>query len=396
MSSPYPKDVVAKLAASCEKYGIKLGLYLSPWDRHEPLYGTGKPYDDFFCGQLEEILTRYGKLYSLWFDGANGEGPNGKKQFYDWERYYTLIRRHQPDAVIAIMGPDVRWVGNEAGSTRSSEWSVVPAWTQEKVKIAADSQQADDVKFRERSVQEQDLGSREAIAGETKFVWYPAEVDVSIRPGWFYHPEEDEKVKPLKTLLHFYETSVGGNAVLLLNIPPDNEGRINKADCQRLSELGSAIKNIFDTNLFEGSSVQAVSVPAGIENPAHPAANVLINDESYWRPIFETEQAEIEITLPEKIKLSHLDLREQIRESQRIEAFSIYAETSPSEENGENWQKIYSGTTVGFRKICRFDPVETCKLRLTIEQSRVYPTLRFVGVYLEDWGAKKKAQCETV
>jgi len=374
MSSPCPRDVVAMLAASCEKYGLKLGIYLSPWDRHEPSYGSGKQYDDFFCGQLERILTHYGKLYSLWFDGACGEGPNGKRQFYDWDRYYALIRRHQPDAVISIAGPDVRWIGNEAGATRPSEWSVVPASLRDVHKIAGESQHVDDAEFRQRPILQRDLGSREALANEGSLAWYPAEVDVSIRPGWFYHPEEDEKVKPLETLLRFYETSAGGNAVLLLNIPPDREGRIHETDRLRLEELGAAIRGIFDTNLLKGASVRADT-----EDPSCPAANILYDDNSYWRPSGESEQAEIEIALPHPTKISHIDLREQIRESQRIEIFSILAKTG---EGG--WKKIYSGTTVGCRKICRFCPTETDGLRIAIEQSRVYPTLRFIGAYLEN------------
>jgi alpha-L-fucosidase len=267
----------------------------------------------------------------------------------------------------------VRWIGNEAGKTRPSEWSVVSARLRDVHKIAADSQQADDAEFRQRPILQRDLGSREALANENSLVWYPAEADVSIRPGWFYHPEEDDKVKPLETLLRFYETSVGGNAVLLLNIPPDREGRIHETDRLRLKELGAAIRGIFGANLLEGASARADT-----EEPSFPAANILREDESYWRPSGEIEQAGIEISLPRPIKVSHIDLREQIRESQRIEAFSIYVKKG---EGG--WEKIYSGTTVGFRKICRFAPAETDGLRITIEQSRVYPTLRFIGAYLE-------------
>ncbi|GHU01114.1 hypothetical protein FACS1894147_00350 [Spirochaetia bacterium] len=376
MSSSKPEDVAARLADSCAKYGLKLGLYLSPWDRHEPCYGSGEAYNDFFCGQLEEIMTRYGKLYSLWFDGACGEGPNGKTQIYDWDRYYALIRRLQPDAVIASVGPDVRWVGNEAGATRPSEWSVVPAHLQDAHKIAAKSQQTDDAEFRKRltSPQDQDLGSREILAAETNLVWYPAEVDVSIRPGWFYHAKEDNQVKPLETLLRFYETAVGGNTVLLLNIPPDQEGRIHEADCRRLEELGDAVRGIFAENLLEKAGV---SIRAGTEDPACPAVNILRDDETFWRPSGESGAAEIEITLPRGTTLSHVVLQEQIRESQRIEAFSVYARI------GETWKKIYAGTTVGYKKICRFPPIETAALRVVIEQSRVYPTLRFLGAYRE-------------
>jgi len=374
MSSSKQQDVAALLAASCKKYGLKLGFYLSPWDRHEPSYGSGKQYNDFFCSQLEELLTRYGPLYSIWFDGACGEGTNGKKQVYDWERYYALIRRHQPQAVISVTGPDVRWIGNEAGETRPSEWSVVPFRVFNAEKIAENSQQADNDEFRQRPVgqQDEDLGSRAFLEHEKDLIWYPAETDVSIRPGWFYHPEEDSKVKSLESLLHIYETSVGGNAVLLLNVPPDTAGRIHEEDCLRLAELGVAINGIFETNLLAAAGIQ---IRAGAEEPSHPAVNILRQDDDYWRPA--GERAEIEITLPKKERITRVVLQEQIRESQRIEAFTIYAKTP------EGWQKIYGGTTVGYKKICRFPPVETGALRLTIDQSRVYPTLRFAGAYCE-------------
>jgi alpha-L-fucosidase len=374
MYSPKPVDVVNLLAASCTPYGLKLGLYLSPWDQPEGSYGRGKPYDDFFCGQLEELLTRYGQLYSRWFDGACGEGPNGKKQIYDWERYYSLIRRHQNSAVIAVSGPDVRWIGNEAGDTRPAEWSVVPARMRDTGKIAEDSQKADDASFRERPLkwENEDLGSREALKDESDLAWYPAEVDVSIRPGWFYHPAENDKVKPVSSLLNIYEKSVGGNAVLLLNIPPDTEGRIHSSDCSRLEELGKLIRNIYGVNLLkDGASVCADSAV-----PSHPAINVLNEDETFWQPT--AEKAELTINLARKTKITHLVLQEQIRQSQRIEAFSLYA-------RGDGWQKIYSGTTVGYKKICRFDPVECSSLRIVIEESRISPTLRYVAAYTENF-----------
>ncbi|MDR0555293.1 MAG: alpha-L-fucosidase [Treponema sp.] len=376
MSSPKPVDVAASLAASCEKYGLKLGLYLSPWDRHEKTYGSGKEYNDFFAGQLEEICTKYGKLYSLWFDGACGEGPNGKKQFYDWDTWYSLIRRLQPDAVIASVGPDVRWVGNEAGDTRPSEWSVVPSHLKDAHKIAANSQQSDDAEFRQKKLgpRDRDLGSREILEGETELIWYPAEVDVSIRPGWFYHAEEDGKLKPLETLLRFYETSTGGNTNLLLNIPPDTEGRIHGADCERLAELGTAIRGIYGKNLLAEPGVTA---GAETEESGFPAAAILTDDDAYWRPAGETESAALEVRLPRRTRISRLVLQEQIRESQRIEAFSVYAGTQTG------WEKTGEGTTVGYKKICRFTPVETDKLRIVIEKSRLYPTLRFVGAYRE-------------
>ena len=378
MASPCPQDAAALLAASAAKYGLRLGFYLSPWDRHEPCYGSGEAYNDFFCGQLEELLTRYGQLYSLWFDGACGEGPNGKRQVYDWERYYALIRRHQRDAVIASVGPDVRWIGNEAGASRPSEWSVVPARLQDAHKIAEQSQQTDDPAFRERRVshQDQDLGSRDALAGEEDVVWYPAEMDVSIRPGWFYHAEEDGKVRSVENLLSIYESSVGGNALLLLNVPPDREGLIHREDCRRLAELGDALKRIYGRNMLaeDGVVIQAESQASGCE-----AAAMLQEDERFWRPAGETEAAEISLRLPRTERLSRLVLQEQIREGQRIEAFRVYAETPLP--GGDSWKQVYAGTTVGYKKICRFPPVETTALKIAIEGSRLFPTLRFVGAY---------------
>ena len=149
MNSPCSKDIVAQLSKSCKKYGLKLGIYLSPWDRHEKTYGFGKPYNDYFCAQLTELLSNYGDIYTVWFDGACGEGTNGHKQMYDWNRYYELINRLQPQAVISICGPDVRWCGNEAGDCRPSEWSVVPATLVDNEKIQEASQRQDDGAFHE-------------------------------------------------------------------------------------------------------------------------------------------------------------------------------------------------------------------------------------------------------
>ena len=233
-------DVVREVSDACRKTGLRFGIYLSPWDRNSPLYGQGKAYDDYFVAQLTELLTGYGDIFSVWFDGACGEGPNGKKQVYDWERYYAVIRELQPDACISVCGPDVRWCGNEAGYTRPSEWSVVPARTRETEMIASKSQQADDESFRLRKISawDADLGSREILQDEERLVWYPAEVNTSIRPGWFWHPEENDKVRPLDELIHIYMNSVGGNATFLLNIPPTNEGLFHENDVKRLEEIG--------------------------------------------------------------------------------------------------------------------------------------------------------------
>lgn len=229
-------DVVAEVARACAQYGLKFGVYLSPWDRTDATYGQGDAYNDFYINQLTELLTQYGPIFEVWLDGANGEGPNGKKQHYDWERLYATVRRLQPDACIAVSGPDVRWVGNEAGHVRPNEWSVVPASLRDQEAIAAKSQQEDDEDFaRVFSATDDDLGSRRALAQyEGPLIWYPAEVNTSIRPGWFYHPAEDDQVKSAATLFKLYQAAVGGNGTFLLNVPPDPSGRIAAPDRQAL------------------------------------------------------------------------------------------------------------------------------------------------------------------
>jgi alpha-L-fucosidase len=375
MSSPCPTDVAAALSRSCARYGLKLGFYLSPWDRHERSYGSGSAYDDFFCAQLEELTTRYGELYCLWFDGANGEGPDGRAQEYDWARYCALIRRRQPGAVISICGPDVRWVGNEAGSTRRAEWSVVPARLRDARLTAARSQQADDAAFRERPISEmdEDLGSRAALAGERELCWYPAEVDVSIRPGFFYHPAENSKVKPLSELLGIYERSVGGNAVLLLNVPPDTDGLIHAEDAARLREMGAALGRMYGENLF---AAPGVSASASAWDVVRLPKEALSEGDGWWQPPAGTAAASLTVSLPRPVRISRVVMGEQVRESQRIEAFSIFARSGGGLET-----KVYSGLTVGFKKICAFPPTEADAVRIAIEDSRGFPTLRFVEGY---------------
>jgi len=350
MHSPYGKDIVAQLAASCERYGLKLGIYLSPWDRHEARYGSGSAYDDYFCAQLTELMSNYGKLFCLWFDGACGEGPNGKVQVYDWDRYYALIRRLQPEAVISIMGPDVRWCGNEAGHCRESEWSVVPAQMTDRVAIAKASQQADDASFRVRIPEDSaDLGSREALAGYTEFVWYPAEVDVSIRPGWFYHTSEDEQVRSLDNLIDIYLESVGGNAAFLLNIPPHFDGYIHENDMKRLEELGDWIRSSFAENRLEEAEITACG---DRENPCFVAK------------------------APASVSPNYLMLQEDIAQGQQIEAFTLLYL-----QDGQ-WHEALGGTVVGHKRICRIPGgIESDTWKLKINACRWDVCLQTFALY---------------
>jgi alpha-L-fucosidase len=244
-SSPWRRDLVREVSDACAAAGLEFGVYLSPWDRTDARYGSGSAYDDFFVAQLTELLTGYGEVFSVWLDGANGEGPDGRRQFYDWDRYHRVVRELQPSAVISVCGPDVRWCGNEAGHTRADEWSVVPAALREAEFVASRSQQADDGAF-SRLVRSdaEDLGSREALAGDDgDLVWYPAEVNTSIRPGWFHHPAEDSAVRSAQELFDLWRAAVGGNSCFLLNVPPAASGRLGAPDVAALRGLGALIRS---------------------------------------------------------------------------------------------------------------------------------------------------------
>jgi alpha-L-fucosidase len=240
-------DLVGEVAAACARRGLRFGVYLSPWDRTEPTYGSGRPYDDHFVAQLTELLTGYGPVFSVWLDGANGEGPDGRVQRYDWDRYVRVVRELQADAVVSVCGPDVRWCGNEAGSTRADEWSVVPASLRDAEGTASRSQQEDDAAFsRQVRSDEEDLGSRRVVvASDQPLVWYPAEVNTSIRPGWFHHPAEDDRVRSTDELFDLWLRSTGGNSVLLVNVPPTRHGLVHEADVAALAGLGERIASFW-------------------------------------------------------------------------------------------------------------------------------------------------------
>lgn len=373
MHTPFKKDILKSLEASCKKYGIKLGVYLSPWDRHETTYGQGKPYDDYFCNQLTELLTNYGELYTVWFDGACGEGPNGKKQVYDWDRYYALIRKLQPNAVISVSGPDVRWCGNEAGDCRASEWSVVPRQVFSNKAIAEASQQTDDEEFRLRKLGEmdQDLGSRELLREADSYIWYPAEVDTSIRPGWFYHEEEDTKVRPLDELFHIYVNAVGGNGVLLLNIPPHKDGYLTKYDVERLTELGQKIRNSFGDFDVSQASVTSNYSMEGFE-PEH----IFETKDTCWKSEEGNEiLPELTIQLQKEQTIHYVVIQEAIQHSQRVEKFQIEAKIDGS------FKKIYEATTIGYKKICPIDGINTDEIRITFTSYRKNVMISSVSIH---------------
>ncbi|MBO7405764.1 MAG: alpha-L-fucosidase [Clostridia bacterium] len=375
-SSPYRGghgDIVREVSDACRRNGLKFGVYLSPWDRNCPLYGQGEAYDDYFVGQLTELLTNYGEIFSVWFDGACGEGPNGKRQVYDWDRYDRVIRDLQPGACISVCGPDVRWCGNEAGYTRPAEWSVVPRRMWNTEKIAAKSQQSDDASFRLRriSASDNDLGSREILKNEPDLIWYAAEVNTSIRPGWFWHASENDRVRPLDELLRIYYNSVGGNATFLLNIPPTNEGLFHENDVERLREIGEALRKAFAVNLTADASLTADTAEACCEIDGAREDRY----ETFWRAAAGKNTAEITARWEKPVSVGNLVMKENILLSQRIEAFAVDVL-----EDGE-FREVCSGTVVGYKRIVRLGGIQTTAVRVRILDSRTEPTLAFFAVY---------------
>lgn len=363
-------DVVKDVSESCRKYGLKFGIYLSPWDRHEASYGKGTEYDIFFMNQLTELLSNYGTVDEVWFDGACGEGSNGKKQVYDWKAYYALIRKIQPQAVIAIMGPDVRWVGTESGYGRETEWSVVPYNLTNQQSIADNSQQTISNEGFVPSGDQTDanLGSREKISKANALIWYPSEVDVSIRPGWFWHASENERVKTAENLLDIYFSSVGRNSQLLLNIPPDTTGLINEADVKILKEWKQALDHIFSNNLIKNASL--VSKTKTI--PSVKLTDKLL--QTSIKPL-TSDTGCFEINLSSVKTFDILVLQENIINGQKVERFEVEAFVD------NKWEKITEATTIGYKRILRFPNVTTQRLKIRIKESRGVVEFSEIGIY---------------
>ncbi|WNS43147.1 alpha-L-fucosidase [Paenibacillus sp. MMS20-IR301] len=369
-------DLVREVADACRQQGLVFGTYLSPWDRTEQTYGEGKAYDDFYIQQLTELLTEYGGIGCVWLDGANGEGPGGKKQYYDWDRYYEVIRRLQPQCVISVCGPDIRWVGNEAGQTRAEEWSVVPKLLQDAEKVAEKSQQADDGRFsRSLNSMDEDLGSRAAIAAyEGEWVWYPAEVNTSIRPGWFYHEEEDTQVRSGSELFDIYLNAVGGNATFLLNIPPTKEGLIAEPDRRALAELGRRIAGLSDHSLMRGAEVRASSSAGDRERVQQLIDGEVQPDQPLWQPAEGDSEPWLEVVFPQKVAFNTVILQEQITLGQRVEAFELWT------ADQQQWSKLAEGSIIGYRRIIRVPDTTAGRLKIVFKQFRGFPALSHVRV----------------
>lgn len=347
-------DVVRELRDACKKYGIKFGVYLSPWDRNASCYGDSPAYNQFFIEQLTELLTNYGEVHEVWFDGANGEGPNGKKQIYDWDAILKTIRRLQPKAVTAIMGDDVRWVGNERGIGRETEWSataltpgIYPRSGEQNKKLGIYGKA-------------KDLGGRDIVARATELFWYPSEVDVSIRPGWFYHADQDKQVKSLNHLTDIYFKSVGYNSVLLLNIPPDLRGVINENDVQRLKEFSSYLKKTF-------------------------ARNYVLKGNEAWHGTSGTVR---QYDIQKDALVNAFMIQEDISKGQRVESFLVEAYKDGS------WIHMAEGTTVGYKRLVRFSDTRPERIRVTIRSARGVANVAAVGLFYAEPLADKNEEVQ--
>ena len=357
-------DVVGELAKEAKRAGLKYGVYLSPWDRHDMRYGT-PAYIDYFRGQLKELLTRYGSIFEVWQDGANGgDGYYGglcekrtidNRTYYDWATTDSLIRRLQPMACIfSDGGPDARWCGNESGSVDDPNWA-----TLNRDSVAPGH--AD-----RNSLQHGDVGGTH---------WVPAEVDVSIRPGWFYHESEDDKVKTAEQLMDIYYTSVGRGANLILNVPPTKEGLIHSIDSARLVAFGKALQREFSRPL---KAKDIKSLQATNERKGFAARKVLKGGrKTYWATDDGVREGTLTLTLKEPVSLCRLRLCEPIQMGQRIDGFQVEALTTEG-----MWETVATGTTVGPQRLLRLPEKKACALKIIVSSSFASPLLSEVQLFL--------------
>ena len=336
VSSPWRDghgDLVREFVDACRAEGLKAGLYLSPWDRNASVYGDSRRYNDFYLAQLTELLTQYGTIHEVWFDGANGEGPNGKRQLYEWPRIWNTVRRLQPSAVMfSDAGPDVRWIGNERGAAGTTNWSMVRPDI-----VTVPGMSGDEVM---RSLQN---GDRDGT------VWRPGETDVSIRPGWFHHPAEDTLVRSADDLLQLYFTSVGRNSKLLLNVPPTRDGLFHANDVASLYSMRARRDALFARDIAAGATHRFRMTGA--------------------------RSAELVTTLRQPSEVGVLDLREEIAGGQRVASYRVDA------FDGTSWRELTRGTTIGHRRIERVTLGVYSQLRVVVTEAIASPVSMVLHCY---------------
>jgi alpha-L-fucosidase len=358
-------DVVKALSEACKRKGLKFGVYLSPWDRNRADYGS-PAYIAYYRNQLKELFTNYGPIFEMWFDGANGGdgyygGANEKRTingatYYDWPQTLDLVRQMEPDVIFfSDAGPGVRWVGNERGVAGETNWCI----------INPDTLYAGKPGIETLLNQGHEKGTH----------WIPAEVDVSIRPGWFYHAEEDSLVKSPEKLFEIYLTSVGRGSTLLLNVPPDTRGLIHENDLKALKGFKEMLDAEFKDNLALNSKTSA-STFRGNDEIFSPAKVVDGDPETYWATDNEIARAYIEIDLEQSNTIKYVQLQEYIKLGQRVRSFKIEANV------GNTWEPVAAGTTIGYKRILKLDsPVQTGKIRVRITSSKGCPLISEVALY---------------
>ena len=358
-------DVVKEISDACRKNGLKFGIYLSPWDRNRGDYGKPE-YLTYFRNQLRELLTNYGPVFEIFLDGANGgDGYYGgaketrridRETYYDWPTTWQMVRDLQPDACLfSDAGPDVRWVGNERGIAGETCWATLNA--KEFVPGRADENRLNH-------------GDRPGAQ------WVPAECDVSIRPGWFYHTAEDARVRTPQNLIDIYYASVGRGAAMLLNLPPDRRGRIHESDERSLKEFRRILDATLTVDLAQGAKVTASNVRAG-DKRFSPENVIDARRDSYWSTDDEVRTPEVVLDLKREATFNVVRLREYLPLGQRVEAFAVDIWT-----NG-HWTEFANGTSIGNCRLLRKQPVTTSKVRLRITQAPVCPAISEFALFSE-------------
>ncbi len=347
-------DVLKELSEACKEYDLKLGIYLSPWDRNHPKYGTDA-YNEVFINMMKEVVSRYGPLFEFWWDGANGEGPNGKKQVYQWHAFEKTMRTVAPNTpVFSDIGPDIRWVGNENGFAGTTNWNLL-----------------DTTGFsRGAGAPPTDTLNTGNINGKN---WIPSECDVSIRPGWFYHESEDVKVKTPEELFQLYLKSVGRGAALLLNVPPDRRGLINGHDSAALMEFKKLRDESFGNDLAKKGKIDFI-----VKDVLHTTTKLSDNNRNTFVTLPLSVFSGIRIKFSEPQKINCIVLSEPIQMGQRIKSFSIILK--------KNEKVIYEadGTTIGNKRIITFPAQEADDIHIIISDAKATPLISEVSAYLID------------
>lgn len=370
-------DVLRELSDSCRKHGLKFGVYISPWDRNHADFGNPK-YVEYFHNQIREVATQYGPLFEMWFDGACGGdgyygGKGGRHQvdyntYYGWKEVHRILRENQPDCAIwcgqytennrTVFG-DCIWGGSEAGDIGYPHWDTMSGDLNRSLTIA-----------------EYQSGMKGGDA------WCPAEGDVSIRPGWFYHPEQDNQVKTPQQLMEIYLNCVGRGGNLIINLPPDKRGRIHENDAKSLAAFGQLLRETFATDLTKGASPGASNVRGGKADSFGPAKLVDSDRQTYWATDDGVTTGEAVLEFKQPVSFNLIRLREDIRLGQRVENYALDAWDAKARDGAGDWKEISTGQTIGATRLAKCDAQTTTRVRLRITKSLACPAIAEFGLFM--------------